>query len=230
MYELARFRTSTGGEKLRSLKDYIAALMPNQTEIYYLAGEDLDRLKASPQLEGYRARGIDVLLLTDPVDNFWVMTALGFDGKPFRSLTQGEAKLDNIPLAEGAAAPAPASANTLGLIEAMKRALGSSVSDIKVSARLVESPACLVASNAGPDRAMDKIMSRQAGGKSTAPILEINAGHKLVARLEAARTGDSAAFEDLAHLLLDQARILEGGAPDDPAKFAERMTRRLLAG
>jgi molecular chaperone HtpG len=229
LYELTRFHSTTSGDKQRSLKEYIASLKPNQTEIYYLTGESLDRLKASPQLEGFRARGIEVLLLADPVDNFWVMTALGYEGKPFRSITQGEAKLDAIPLAEGAKAPAAAPVTTGQLIEALKRSLGDAVSDVKVSTRLVDSPACLVASAAGPDRGMDKIMSKQGGRTASAPVLEINAGHSLVKKLDASRTGDKASFDDLAWLLLDQARILEGGTPDDPAKFAERMNRLLLA-
>ncbi len=228
LYELTRFHSTTSGDKQRSLKEYIADLKPNQTEIYYLTGESLDRLKASPQLEGFRARGIEVLLLADPVDNFWVMTALGYEGKPFRSVTQGEAKLDAIPLAEGAKAPAAAPVTTGQLIDALKRSLGDAVSDVKVSTRLVDSPACLVASAAGPDRGMDKIMSKQGGRLASAPVLEINASHKLVQKLDASRTGDKASFDDLAWLLLDQARILEGGAPEDPAKFAERMNRRLL--
>ena len=229
LYELMRFPTTTGGDAQRSLKDYIANLKPNQTEIYYLTGESLDRLKASPQLEGFRARGIEVLLLADPVDNFWVMTALGYQGKPFRSITQGEAKLDAIALVEGAKAPVSASATTGQLIDALKRSLGATVSDVKVSSRLINSPACLVASAAGPDRGMDKIMSKQTGRPAAAPILEINAGHLLVRKLDATRSGDKASFDDLAWLLLDQARILEGGTPEDPAKFAERMNRLLLA-
>ena len=229
LYELTRFHSTTSGEKQRSLKEYITDLKLNQTEIYYLTGESLDRLKASPQLEGFRARGIEVLLLADPVDNFWVMTALGYEGKPFRSITQGEAKLDAIPLAEGAKAPAAAPVTTGQLIDALKRSLGDAVSDVKVSTRLVDSPACLVASAAGPDRGMDKIMSKQGGRIASAPVLEINAGHKLVQKLDASRSGDKASFDDLAWLLLDQARILEGGAPEDPSKFAERMNRLLLA-
>jgi molecular chaperone HtpG len=230
LYELARFASTASSEQPRSLKDYVAALKPNQTEIYYLTGETLDRLKASPQLEGFRARGIEVLLLSDPVDNFWVMTALGFEGKPFRSVTQGDARLDAVPLAEGAKTPPPAPISTAQLVEALKRSLGAAVSDVKVSSRLVDSPACLVAAAAGPDRGMDKIMSKQTGRGAMAPVLEINAGHKLVEKLEKSRTGDTTSFDDFAWLLLDQALILEGGTPNDPAKFAERMNRMLLAG
>jgi len=171
LYELARFHSTAGGEKVRSLKEYVAALRENQTAIYYLVGDSLDKLKASPQLEGFRARGVEVLLLTDPVDNFWVTAALGFDGKPFKSITQGDANIDAVPLAEGAAAPAAATGATAQLIEAMKRVLGGAVSDIKASSRLVDSPACLVAAAGGPDRGLEKIMSRQADrGPISAPV------------------------------------------------------------
>jgi len=229
LYELARFHTTASGDKLRSLKDYIGALRENQTAIYYLTGDSLERLKVSPQLEGFRARGVEVLLLTDPIDNFWVMGALGYEGKPFKSITQGDANIDAVPLAEGAAKPATATGSTAQLIEAMKRAYGAAVSDVKASSRLVDSPACLVAAASGPDRGLEKIMARQAErGPASAPVLEINPGHKLVQRLEGARTGDTQLFEDLAFLLLDEARILEGGVPDEPGKFAERLNRVLV--
>ena len=205
-------------------------LRSNQTAIYYLVGESLDKLKASPQLEGFRARGVEVLLLTDPVDNFWVTAALGYDGKPLRSITQGDADIDAVPLIKDASAPAAATGATARLIEALKRTYGAAVSDVKASSRLVESPACLVAAASGPDRGLEKIMSRQADRPLAGPILEINAGHQLVRRLEATHASDKGAFDDLAWLLLDQARILEGGAPQDPAMFAERLNRQLLAG
>ena len=107
--KLARFKTTASGEEWRSLKDYVAALKTNQTAIYYLAGDDLARLKSSPHLEGFRARGIEVLLLPDPVDTFWVMPGVGFDGKPFKSVTQGAADLALIPRldATGEAAQEP---------------------------------------------------------------------------------------------------------------------------
>ena len=94
---LARFKTTASGDGLRSLKDYVGALKENQTAIYYLAGSDLSRLETSPHLEGFRARGVEVLLLADPVDSFWVTSAPSFDGKPFKSVTQGAADLALIP-------------------------------------------------------------------------------------------------------------------------------------
>ena len=104
LLKLARFKTTASGDEWRSLKDYVAALKPNQTAIYYIAGDDIARLKASPHLEGFRARGVEVLLLPDPVDTFWVMSGLGFDGKPFKSVTQGAADLALIPLLDAAKA------------------------------------------------------------------------------------------------------------------------------
>ena len=104
---LARFKTTAGGEAWRSLKEYVGGLKPNQTAIYYLAGDDIERLKSSPHLEGFRARGIEVLLLSDPVDSFWVMSAGSFDGKPFKSVTQGAADLAAIPLVDARDEPAP---------------------------------------------------------------------------------------------------------------------------
>ena len=97
---LARFKTTASGGGWRSLKDYVGALRENQTAIYYVTGSDLARLEASPQLEGFRARGIEVLLLPDPVDSFWVTAGVDYEGKPFKSVTQGAADLALIPLVE----------------------------------------------------------------------------------------------------------------------------------
>src|SRR5690606_24888832 len=106
LLKLARFRTTTSGESLRSLAEYVAAMKEGQGAIYYIAGDDRSRLEAWPQLEGFKTRGIEVLLLTDPVDSFWTTTAPEHDGKQFRSVTQGTADLAQVPLVEGAEAPA----------------------------------------------------------------------------------------------------------------------------
>ena len=107
LLKLARFKTTASADGWRSLKDYVGALKPNQTAIYYLAGDDIGRLTSSPHLEGFRARGIEVLLLPDPVDSFWVMPGVAFDGKPFKSVTQGAADLAAIPLLDAAKDAAP---------------------------------------------------------------------------------------------------------------------------
>ncbi len=234
LFEIARFH-STKGDDWRTLKDYIAGLRPNQTAIYYLAGESQEQVKASPQLEGFAARGVEVLLLSDPVDNFWVTTALGFDGKPFQSITQGDIDLSAIDLLEekkgkqdDAAKTAP---ETAKLVERLKTLFADELSDVRASARLVESPACLVAPEGGPDRGLGKFLDKQSGKGNVMPVLEINPSHALVKALSKTGAGKKgAAFDDLAWLLLDQARILEGAAPTDPAKFAARLNKFVLSG
>jgi molecular chaperone HtpG len=148
LFGVARFATSTHPEGGRSLKDYVDSLQTNQTEIYYLLGEDLARLAASPQLEGFRARGIEVLLLPDPVDAFWVATAVGFDGKPFKSVTQGAADIKTIPLKEeldaGAAEEAFPTAGLATLYALMKQVLGEAVEDVALTG--CRRAPCLVAS------------------------------------------------------------------------------------
>src|ERR1700722_5678956 len=230
---LARFTTTTG--TLRSLKQYVADLKPNQTEIYYLAGESLDRLKSNPKLEAARARGIEVLLLTDPVDSFWTTMPLDFEGKPLKSLSQGEVNFDLIPLLEQPAkadeTPASAAVDDAVVIAAVKAALGDNVSDVRASQRLTDSAACLVAGGKGPDRELERLLARQARGAGTKPILELNMRHPLVRALAGAKTAareDDVA--DLAAILLDQAQILDGEVPPDPAAFAARLNRLVVRG
>ena len=229
IYEIARFR-STKSEGV-TLKDYIAGLKENQTAIYYLTGEDAAKAAASPQLEGYKARDVEVLLLTDPVDSFWVRTALGFDGKPFKSVTQGAADLDLIKLKDEAKSDAGGDAASATLIAAMKQALGARVKDVRVSKRLTDSAVCLVADGA-MDRTLEKLLSRQkdSGVSVSAPILEINAGHPLIVALAKSTAAKGAAsIEDAAELLLDQAFILEGEPEADPSAFARRMATVMTA-
>ena len=234
LLELARFRT-TATDNWRSLKDYIGDIKENQTAIYYMTGEEAERLKASPQLEGYKARGIEVLLLSDPVDNFWTMTALGFDGKPFKSITQGEADLTAIPVEEKNGDDPKSTEKAKGapfatLLTMFKDVLGDTVSEVRESARLTDSASCLVAPAGGPDRSLEKMMARQDGQSTTsAPVLEINSGHALVRGLTD-KVNDANAretVEDIAWLLYDQARIVEGESPHDAAAFCRRLTESL---
>ena len=231
LFGMARFATSTSPEGGRGLKDYVAGLQTNQTAIYYLLGEDLSRLSASPQLEGFRARGIEVLLLPDPVDAFWVATAVGFDGKPFKSVTQGAADIKSIPLKEqpdAAAAEPPAAAGLATLYALMKQVLGESVEDVRASDRLSTSPACLVASDSGPDRRLERMLAASGRlGPASKPVLEINPGHPLIRALATKiGTPDKEKFEDIIWLLFDEARVMEGEKPADA--FAARLTRVLL--
>jgi molecular chaperone HtpG len=229
IYKLARFTSSNHPEGGRSLKDYVDALRPNQTAIWYLAGDDAARLAASPHLEGFRARGIEVLLLSDPVDSFWVRTALGFEGKPFKSVTQGTADIDTVPVAEGQTAPgAEVSAKTATFMAFAKEALSDTVTDVRASTRLAESPSCLVAGEFGPDLALERFLAAQGQGKAASkPVLEINPGHPLVERLaeRLASGDDKELLRDAAALLLDQARAAEGLPPIDATAYVKRLTR-----
>jgi molecular chaperone HtpG len=234
LYKLARFRTTTSPDGWRSLADYVASLRPNQTAIYYALGEDAKKILAGPHLEGFAKRGIEVLLLADPVDAFWVRTALGYDGKPFQSVTQGDANLDNVPLKEGAekdeAAPDAAFATLAALF---KQTLGDKVSDVRASTRLATSAVCLVAPDLGYDRRLEKILSANDQLKKlSAPVLELNPGNPLIRSLSSrAAAGNAAdAVADAAVILLGEARILDGELPDDPADFSARIAKLMEKG
>lgn len=223
LFEIARFR-STKRDSV-TLKEYVAGLKENQTAIYYLTGEDAVKAAASPQLEGYKARDVEVLLLTDPVDSFWVRTSAGFDGKPFKSVTQGVADLDLIKPKDEAKPAAGDEAQAATLIAALKQALGERVKDVRASKRLTDSAVCLV-NDGMMDRTLEKLLARQkdSGVSISAPILEVNTGHPLLQALAKSVAAKGAgAVADAAQLLLDQAFILEGEPVADPAAFARRM-------
>jgi molecular chaperone HtpG len=224
---LSRF-TTTSGEK-RSLKQVVADFKPNQTEIYYLVGDSIERLKSNPKLESATARGIEVLLLTDPVDAFWTSGGLDFDGKPLKSLSQGDLNLDLIPVVDEEKKDEPTSeTDEAATIAVIKDALGDRVSDVKASTRLTTSASCLIAGGFGPDRALERMLAQQNRGAVTKPVLEINMKHPLVAALAAADTTKGGAAFDLSMLLLEQAQILDGELPEDPAAFASRLNRLVL--
>jgi molecular chaperone HtpG len=229
LFKMARFVSSTHPDGGRTLADYVGALRENQTAIFYLTGDDAKRLAASPQLEGFRARGVEVLLLADPVDAFWVSTAAGYEGKPFNSVTQGGADIKAIPLAEGAAPqPGDTPPAVATLFAFFKQTLGDAIEDVRASDRLTDSVACLVAPEFGPDRQLEKILASH--GRMTArtkPILEVNAGHPLIAALARRLPvdADKALIMDSAWLVLDEARLMEGEAPSDASAFGARLRR-----
>ncbi|MEW5425061.1 molecular chaperone HtpG [Amorphus sp. 3PC139-8] len=228
LYKLTRFHTTADTTGWRTLSDYVADMRENQTAIFYAIGDDAEKVAASPQLEGYRARGIEVLLLTDPVDSFWVQAAVGFEGKPFQSVTQGKADLEAIPLLDEAGEKEePARAGDLATLTALfKQHLGERVSDVRPSERLASSAACLVAPDLGPDRQFERLMARQAEGRGRIPpVLELNPRNRLVRALaEKASAGGAAdQLNEAADLLLASAEILDGEAPSDPAAFNARL-------
>ncbi len=229
---LARFDTTTG--KARTLKQYVADLKENQTEIYYLVGESAERLKSNPKLEAARARGIEVLLLSDPVDAFWTSSQLDFGGKPLKSLSKGDVDFSLVaPLDDKKDEPKADEEKTdeASVIAAVKLALGERVSDVRASQRLADSPACLVASKSGPDLEIERLLSRQSRGVGAKPVLELNMKHALVKAIGGAqKESHEADVNDLSALLFEQAQILDGEVPDDPAAFAARMNRLVVRG
>ena len=231
---LARFRTTAQPSDVRrSLKDYVAALKPNQTAIYYIAGDNLAQIEGSPHLEGFRARDVEVLLLSDIVDSLWVTYNPSFDGKPFRSATQGAADLALIPLLDDKKkeeTPGSTEAVT-SFIAFVKLTLGDAVSDVRASDRLTDSAVCLVAPEGGPDRTLEKLLAGSGRGVPSAkPVLEINARHDLIVSLAGLGDGDSAFKEDAAHLLYDEARVLDGERPADAKAFSARLARLMGRG
>lgn len=226
LLKLARFHSTTSGEAWRSLADYIADMKGGQTAIYFMTGDDKARLEASPQLEGFKARGVEVLLLTDPVDSFWVTMAPEFDGKPFKSVTQGGADLSEIALPHDAAKPDAETVPEIAtFIAFVKSTLGEELSDVKSSDRLTESPVCLVAPEGGPDRQIERLLS--AAGrldKAMKPVLEINPRHERILALAKLSDEDLPFRQDMVHLLYDEARILDGDKPKDAKVFSQRIS------
>ena len=215
---LLRFR-STHGEGWTSLAEYVSRMQPDQAAIYTLTGDDIAALRASPQLEGFKARGLEVLLLADPIDAFWPDRMDDYEGKPIRSVTQGVADLKPV---DGAEADAP---DISALTGALKRVLGDLVADVRSTDRLVDS-AVVLAAGPGMDLQMQRLLRRSGRGMAVPPVLEVNPRHDLIRALSAAPTeGD--AFDSTAHTLFDLARVQEGDLPQDPTAFARRLTALL---
>ncbi|MEI9987745.1 MAG: molecular chaperone HtpG [Aliidongia sp.] len=230
----ARFR-STVGEALVSLDDYVARMKPGQKAIYTITGDNLDVVLKSPQLEGYRAKGVEVLVMTDPVDEFWLPNIGKFKEHEFKSVTRGGADLGEIeadPNKPEEKKPEPP-ANTASLIAMLKLTLADAVKDVRSSDRLTESAVCLVADEGDMDMHLARLLRQHKQMGDTAKrVLEINPNHALIRRLadSVGAAGAAAKIEDAAWLLLDQARIVEGEPLPDPAAFARRLASCLERG
>lgn len=232
---LLRFRSTrsekTGGEGLVSLEEYVGRMRPGQDAIWYITGDDAAALARSPQLEGFRARDVEVLLLTDPVDEFAVPSLGEFQGKPFKSVTRGGADLSKIEAPAEAPRPEEKAEGLDELVAALKLALADQVKDVRASQRLTDSAVCLVADEGDTDLHLERLLKQHrrvdAGSKR---ILEINPGHPLIRRLAERAAAKDAGLEDCAFLLLDQARIVEGEPLPDPAAFSRRLSEALVRG
>jgi molecular chaperone HtpG len=210
-----------------TLEAYVSRMKSDQKAIYYLTADSLPAARNSPHLEGFRAKGMEVLLLTDRIDE-WVAAHLHeFEGKTLANVATSAADV-----ASAIETPEKAAAETAfkDTLDRLGKSLAGKIASAQVSARLTDSPAVLVAGEFGMSLRMGRIL-KQAGQNNpfaTLPILEVNAKHPLIARLR--ETTDEAAFSDLAHVLFDQAMLAEGGELDDPATFVRRVNRLIVEG
>ncbi|CCG39714.1 molecular chaperone HtpG [Magnetospirillum molischianum] len=226
--DLCRFRT-TASDGWVSLAEYLGRMKEGQEAIYTIAGDDLAALKKSPQLEGFAAKGVEVLLLTDPIDEFWVSSVGDYKDKQFRSVAAAGGDLSKVKTDENSDEPKADEAPTdeiATLIEAVKLALGDKVKDVRASERLTESAVCLVAAEGEMSMHLEKLLRAHRQVEAERPrILELNPRHALIKGLaHRVKTGGTGPLiEDIAALLFDQARIVEGEPPADPAAFARRL-------
>ncbi|TVQ29827.1 MAG: molecular chaperone HtpG [Geminicoccaceae bacterium] len=228
--KLARFR-STHGDGWTSLEDYAARMKPGQDAILTISGDNVEALKGSPQLEQAKAKGVEVLLLTDAIDDFWLPVSDGFDGKPFKSLTRDAVDLSQIEGGTTDEAEAPVDDPTLDrLLARMKLTLQDAVKDVRRSKRLTESAVCLVADEGGFDLRFERFLKQHKQLDALAGrILEVNPTHPLIRAMAEAPDHEAERVEELARLLLDQARVVEGEPLPDPGAFSRRMGRLLQA-
>jgi molecular chaperone HtpG len=210
-----------------SLKDYIARMQPEQELIYYITAESFAAAQHSPHLEIFRKKGIEVLLLSDRVDEWLLGSLTEFDGKKLQSIAKGDLDLGKLESDTEKDIQKKIEEEAKSLVEKIKTSLGEQVKDVRVTHRLTDSPACLVSD--ANDLSGNLARMLKAAGQTapeSKPILEINPGHKLVKRLEAETAG--AVFNDLALVLFDQALLAEGGSLNDPASFVKRMNSLIV--
>lgn len=236
LIELSRFK-STSGNDLVSMESYIAGMNDGQKDIFYITGDNAEVLEKSPQLEGFKARGISVLLLTDPVDEFWIPMVGQYKEKTFKSVTAGDIDLGEIKDSKNKKSgnkkdAAVKDADLAKLIVVIKEILGDSVKDVKSSDRLTDSAVCLVAADGDMDLHLARMLKQQGHSdmQDSSRILEINSSHQLIIKLSEISQDLSKKdlLGDVAHLLLDQAKITEGEAIKDPVNFAKRLNETLV--
>lgn len=227
--ELCRFYSCRKGGYI-SLAEYVSEMKEQQEEIYYLSSETVEQAEISPHIEGFKARDIDVIVLSDPIDEFWLPLVPEFEGKKFKSASRGALDLDKFEQEDTEKKKADPSEFDM-LIARIKTNLGEQIADVRLSSTLTESPACLVADENGMDIQMERLMKAHNKDFQGAPrILELNPDHDLVAALNKmadAKSGskENGLVDDASHLLFDQAQILEGRMPSDLTAFSKRMTR-----
>jgi molecular chaperone HtpG len=222
--KLLRYASSTTDTPTVSLADYKARMKEGQEAIYYITADTLAAAKNSPQLEVFKKKGIEVLLMTDRVDEWSLNYLFDFDGTPLQSVAKGAVDLGKLQNEEEKKAAEQAAESFKPTLERLKAALKDRADDVRITTRLVDSPACLVVQDHGMSTQLARML-KQAGqaAPEVKPILEVNAEHPLVKKLET-----SVHFDDLAHILFDQALLAEGGMPEDPAAYVRRVNALLV--
>jgi molecular chaperone HtpG len=222
--KLLRFASTT--QDHTSFADYVSRMKPEQTQIYVITADTVASAKTNPQLEGFKKKGVEVLLLTDRVDEWMLSHVQDFNGKPITNITKGAAGLDALQDEAEKAEAAKIAEDLKPLVESIKAALGDAVKDVRTTARLTDSAACLVVEDGEMSGYLARML-KQAGqaAPNNKPILEINPNHALVARMQT----NAAQLPALAQLLLDHATLAEGGQLEDPAAYVQRMTALLLS-
>ena len=223
--KLLRFASTQADEGV-SFADYVSRMKEGQESIYYITADSLAAAKGSPQLEIYRKKGIEVLLFTDRVDEWMLSHLHEFDGKSLQSVAKGAVDLGSLQDEQEKKQAEEASASFKPVLDRLKETLRDRAKDVRVTTRLVESPACLVVEESDMSGHLARLLkqSGQTGVPASKPILEVNAQHALVSRLD---KGEH--FDDLAHILFDQAVLAEGGQLEDPADYVRRVNSLLLA-
>jgi molecular chaperone HtpG len=222
--KLLRFASTSSDEVSVSLANYKARMKEGQEAIYYITADTLAAAKHSPQLEVFKKKGIEVLLMTDRVDE-WALNFLhDFDGTPMQSVAKGAVDLGTLQDEEEKKATEEAAEAFKPLLAKLKEALKDKAEDVRVTSRLVDSPACLVVTDNGMSMQLARML-KQAGQQApeSKPVLEVNPEHALVKKLEG-----SVHFHDLANILFDQALLAEGGMPEDPAAYVRRVNALLV--
>ncbi|QSA98246.1 molecular chaperone HtpG [Methylococcus sp. EFPC2] len=224
--KLLRFASTSSDEQTVSLDDYIARMPEGQDKIYYITAESHAAAKNSPHLEIFRKKGIEVLLLSDRVDEWLVGYLTDYEGKHLQSVAKGDLDLGTLENEEDKKEIEETAKDFEGLVERIQNALGDKIASVRVSHRLTDSPACLVSEVYGMSRTMERIM-KAAGQQAPAskPIFEINPNHPLIQRLK--DEGDEPRFADLTGILFDQAVLSEGGQLDDPSAFVRKLNELL---
>ncbi|MBL6676991.1 MAG: molecular chaperone HtpG, partial [Rhodobacteraceae bacterium] len=218
-------------DKMISLEDYIDAMPQTQNDIYYLASDSVKAAKRSPHIEGFAEKDIDVLLMTDPIDEFWISTSPKYSEKSLVSIARENVDLSKFAKEGDADEAEDPNSDMSDVIVKLKAALGEKVSDIRVSSTLTSSPVRLVAADGGLDFNLERIMKAQNPDYTgSAKVLELNATHPIMQKLKAQPEETDQGLDALASVLFQQARILDGEMPEDPTSFIQNVNQLIASG